>query len=152
MVGEPVDPFCWLKKPLALPFAAFTIHLGTMASSSPTASTAAAPGGGRSFYSCILPEQLAFWRRALQCVMYAWLDLQSMSYSFGYSSPWSLAGLVLHPAEPSPFTLSSPVGMSASDVAIVIIIHNNRRGSSLPPSGRHGRSLISVIDLPLCCA
>jgi hypothetical protein len=28
----------------------------------------------------------------------------------------------------------------ASDGALVIIVHNNRRGSSSLPSGRHGRS------------
>ncbi len=30
--------------------------------------------------------------------MYAWLDPQRMSYGFGYSSPWSLDGLVHLPA------------------------------------------------------
>ncbi len=32
------------------------------------------------------------------------------------------------------------------------IIHNIRRGSSSPPSGRPGRSFTTETDLPLCCA
>jgi hypothetical protein len=59
--------------------------------------------------------------------VYAWLDLQETSYGFGYGSLRSLAGLVLRPAESSPFASSSPVGTSASDVALVISILNIRR-------------------------
>ncbi len=36
--------------------------------------------------------------------------------------------------------------------ALANIVHNIRRGSSSPPSGRPGRSLITETDLPLCCA
>ncbi len=44
-------------------------------------------------------------------------------------------------AEPSPFALASSVRTSALEEAFVNIVHNIRRGvSSLPPSGRHGRS------------
>jgi hypothetical protein len=44
-------------------------------------------------------------------------------------------------AEPSPFALASSVVTSALDGASVNIVHNIGRGaSSLPPSGRHGRS------------
>jgi hypothetical protein len=73
--------------------------------------------------------------------MYAWLDLQRMNNGFGYGSLRSLAGLILLPAEPSPFASSSSVGALASYVALVIIVYNIRRGSSSPPSGCHGRSL-----------
>jgi hypothetical protein len=37
--------------------------------------------------------------------------------------------------------------MSASDGAIVIIVHNIRRGLSLQTSGRDGRSLTTVLEL-----
>ena len=32
------------------------------------------------------------------------------------------------------------------------IVHNIKRGSSSPPSGRPGRSFTTETDLPLCCA
>jgi hypothetical protein len=83
--------------------------------------------------------------------MYAWLDLQRVSYGFDYGSLRSLAGLVLCPAEPLPFASSLPVGTSASNMALSIIVHNIRRGSSSPPSGRQGCSLILETALPLCC-
>jgi hypothetical protein len=84
--------------------------------------------------------------------VHAWLDLQETSYCFGYGSLRSLAGLVLHLAESLPFASSLSVGISASDMALAIIILNIRRGSSSPSSGCRGSSLISVTDLPLCCA
>jgi hypothetical protein len=80
--------------------------------------------------------------------MYVWLDPQRTSYGFGYGSLWSPAILVHRPAEPSPFASSSLVGTSASDWVLVTIVHNIRKGSSSPPSGRHGRSLTTVLDLP----
>jgi hypothetical protein len=51
-----------------------------------------------------------------------------MSYGFGYGSLWSLAGLIHHPAESSSFASSSLVGTSASDVVLVNIVLNIRRG------------------------
>jgi hypothetical protein len=43
--------------------------------------------------------------------MYVWLDLQKTGYGFGNGSLRSLAVLVLRPAEPTPFALSSSVGI-----------------------------------------
>jgi hypothetical protein len=63
--------------------------------------------------------------------VYTWLDPQRTRYGFGYGSPWSLAVLILRPAEPSPFDVSSSVGTLASDGALVIIVHNIRRGGRL---------------------
>jgi hypothetical protein len=60
--------------------------------------------------------------------VYTWLDPQRNCYGFGYGSPWSLAVLILRPAEPLPLALSSSVDTSASDGALVIIVHNIRRG------------------------
>jgi hypothetical protein len=43
--------------------------------------------------------------------MYVWLDLQNTGYGFGNGSLRSLAVLVLRPAEPTPFALSSSVAI-----------------------------------------
>jgi hypothetical protein len=56
------------------------------------------------------------------------LDLQRTSYGFGYGSPWSLAELILRPAESYPYASSSLVGTLASDLALLIIVHIIRRG------------------------
>ncbi len=71
--------------------------------------------------------------------LYVWLDLQKTGYGFGYGSLWSLAILLLRPAEPSPFALPycRLIGLVG---ALVNIVHNIRRGSSSPPSGRRGSS------------
>ncbi len=63
--------------------------------------------------------------------MYTWLDPQRNCYGFGYGGPWSLAVLILRPAEPSPLAVPSSVGASASDGALVIIVYNIRRGGRL---------------------
>jgi hypothetical protein len=63
--------------------------------------------------------------------VYTWLDPQRTRYGFGYGSPGSPAVLTPRPAETSPFALSSSVGTSASDRALVIIVHNIRRGGRL---------------------
>jgi hypothetical protein len=52
------------------------------------------------------------------------LDLQETSYGFGYGSLWSLAELILRTAELPPFASSSLIRTSASDIALVLIIHN----------------------------
>jgi hypothetical protein len=55
--------------------------------------TAVAPGGGRSFYSCIYPNGWPIEGGDYSDV-YTWLDPQRTRYGFGYGSPWSSAGLV----------------------------------------------------------
>ncbi len=97
-------------------------------------------GRGLSFYSCINPSDWPLEEEIPVLSILGWI-LQRTSYGFGYGSPLSPAMLVLRPAEPSPFALSSSVGTSASDGALVTIVHNIRRGgTSLPPSGRRGGS------------
>ncbi len=56
---------------------------------------------------------------------------QRTSYGYGYGSLQSPAVLILRLAEPSPFALSSLVGTSGSDGALVIIVQNIRRGGRL---------------------
>ncbi len=58
-------------------------------------------------------------------------------HGFGYGPLRSLAVLLPRPADPSPFALPY---LSAHRLggALVNIVHNIRRGSSSPPSGRHG--------------
>jgi hypothetical protein len=56
------------------------------------------------------------------------LDPQKTSYGFGYSSLWSLAGLIHSTDGIVPFASSSPDGTLASDVALVIIILNIEKG------------------------
>ncbi len=60
-----------LKKPSALPFAALHHPLwdyGIVFALQ--RDTAIAPGGGRSFYSCIFPNGWPIWRRKLQSCLY----------------------------------------------------------------------------------
>jgi hypothetical protein len=51
-----------------------------------------------------------------------------MSYGFGYGSLWFLAEVILRLVESPPFASSSLIGTSASDIALVLIVHNIRRG------------------------
>jgi hypothetical protein len=59
--------------------------------------------------------------------------------------PWPYSSLVRRSLRPLPHCHRS--GLRLQMGALVIFVHN-RRGSSSPPSGRHGRSLKTVLDLP----
>jgi hypothetical protein len=137
-----------LKKPSALPSAAlhhppwdYGIVFGLRWD------TAVAPGGGRSFYSCTYPSGWPI-EGGDYSYVYTWLDPQRMRYGSCYGSLQSLAVLALRLTEPMPLVWSSSVGKPAWVGALANIVHNIRRGSSLPPSGRHGRSLLTEPDLP----
>jgi hypothetical protein len=54
-----------------------------------------------------------------------------MGYGFGYSPLWSLAVLVPHPAEPSPFALASSVRTSPSDRVLVTSSITSGKGDRL---------------------
>jgi hypothetical protein len=132
-----------LKKPSALPFAA--LHHPPWDYGIVFAlrrDTAAEPGRGRSFYSCTYPSGWPI-EGGVHSYVSTWLDPQRMRYG----SLRSLAVLVLRLTEPTPL-VSSSVGTSAWVRALANIVHNIRRGSSLPPSGRHGRNLTTEPDLP----
>jgi hypothetical protein len=138
----------WLKNPLALPFAA--LHHPPWDYGIVFAlrrDTAVAPGGGRSFYSCTYPSGWPI-EGGDYSYVYTWLDPQRMRYGSGHGSLQSLAVLALRSTEPTPLVSSSSVGTSAWVGALANIVHNIRRGSSLPPSGRPGRSLTTETDLP----
>jgi hypothetical protein len=137
-----------LKKPSALPFAALyhpPWDYGIVFAL--RRDTAVAPGGGRSFYSCTYPSGWPI-EGGDYGYVYIWLDPQRMCYGSGYGSLRSMAVLALRLTEPTPLVSSSSVGMSAWVGALANIVHNIRRGSSSPPSGRHGRSLTTAPDLP----
>ncbi len=137
-----------LKKPSALPFAA--LHHPPWDYGIVFAlrrDTAVEPGGGRSFYSCTYPSGWPI-EGGVCSYVYTWLDPQRMRYGSGYGSLRSLAILVLRLTEPTPLVSSSSVGTSAWVRALANIVHNIRRGSSSPPSGRHGCSLTTEPDLP----
>ncbi len=137
-----------LKKPSALPFAA--LHHPPWDYGIVFAlwrDTAVAPGGERSFYSCTYPSGWPI-EGGDYSYVYTWLDPQRMFYGFGYGSLRSLTVLALRLTEPTPLVSSSSVGTSAWVGALANIVHNIRRGSTSPPSGRPGRSLTKEPDLP----
>jgi hypothetical protein len=137
-----------LKNPLALPYAA--LHHPPWDYGIVFAlrqDTAVAPGGGRSFYSCTYPSGWPI-EKGEYSYVYTWLDPQRMCYGSGYGSLRSLAVLALRSSWPTPLVSSSSVGTLAWVGALANIVHNIRRGSSSPPSGRHDRSLTTETDLP----
>jgi hypothetical protein len=110
--------------------------------------TAETPGGGRSFHSCIYASSWPI-EGGDYGYVYTWLDPQRRRHSFGYGSLRSLAVLAPRSAWPMPLVPSSSVGTSAWMGALANIVHDIRRGlPSSPPSGRPGRSLTTLTDLP----
>ncbi len=99
MVGKPVDPFHWLKKPPALPFAAFHLPpstLGLRHRLRLRPDTAVAPGGGRSLYGCICPSNRPFGGELSSVIcMSGWIFRRRATASatalFG---PWPYSSLV----------------------------------------------------------
>jgi hypothetical protein len=104
--------------------------------------TAVAPGGGRSLYSCIYPSNWPFGgelKVRSVCLVGSSEDRLRLRLR-----PSSVPGRA-PPSSGGAFTLR-PAVLSAHRLggALFSFIHNNRRGSSSPPSGRRGRSQKSV--------
>jgi hypothetical protein len=128
------DPFRWLKKPPALPFCSLpSPTLGLRHRSRLRPGTAIAPGGGRSLYSCIYPSNWPFGGelQSALCkpgwIFRGWATASATAL-FG---PWPCSSFVRRSLHPSPCRICRLGG------ALISIIHNNRRGSSSPPSARN---------------
>jgi hypothetical protein len=112
-----------LKKPPALPFAAlhrllwdYGIVLALWRD------MAIALGGGRSFYSCIIPSGWPIWRRRFQHCLYL-VGPQRTRYGFGYCSPWSPAGLIHALDEDIAFSACLWGSTCNGGIVVVAIIH-----------------------------
>ncbi len=95
VVGEPVDPFRWLKKPPALPFAAFhhpPWYYGIVFAYGLTPPE----GGGRSLHGCICPSNRPFGGELLSVFcLFGWIFRRRATASatalFG---PWPYSSFV----------------------------------------------------------
>ncbi len=104
--------------------------------------TAVAPGGGRSFYSCSYPSNWPFGGELYSAFcMPGWIFRGWATALFG---PWPCSFIAWRSLRPLPCCHLSGHQLRTG---VVFIVHNIRRGSSSPPSGRHGRSQKTVLEL-----